>query len=252
MLQKNAGSTSITELRIGTSGWHYAGWWGPFYPEDVRKKDALSYYASRFGATELNAPFYRMPTEKAVRNWFETTPDDFRFTWKGSRYITHFKLLLVDEQSLDLLERRVGGLEHKAGPVLFQLPPRMAADRERLASFLKRLNPSRRYSFEFRHESWYEAPIFELLREHDISLCLSDHAAAPAPTEVTAEWVYIRNHGPSGRYHGSYTDTQLKEWARHIRKWRKERRDIWCFFDNDVKSAAPADAERLLGFLGKS
>ena len=237
------------ELRIGTSGWHYADWWGPFYPEGVRKKDALQYYASRFSTAELNAPFYRTPTEKAVQGWFDATPDDFRFAWKASRFLTHFKRLLVDDESLGLIEDRIEILGRKAGPVLFQLPPQMPADRERLATFLKRLNPSRRYCFEFRHASWYSPAIFDILRDHDASLCISDHASAPAPSEVTAGWVYVRNHGPGGRYHGSYSDQALAAWAKAFRRWRKEGRDVWCFFDNDVKSAAPADADRLLALL---
>lgn len=237
------------ELRIGTSGWHYAGWWGPFYPKEVKKKDALDYYATRFNSVELNAPFYRLPTNKAVQAWFDRAPGDFRFTWKASRYITHWKRLLVDDRSLGLLEDRVGELNEKAGPILFQLPPNMKIDRDRLAAFLDRLNPARRYSVEFRHESWYEAAIFDLLADHNVSLCLSDHADAPAPREVTADWVYVRNHGPSGRYHGSYSDEALKDWAKDLRKWRKQDRAVWCFFDNDVKSAAPADADRLCALL---
>ncbi len=141
-------------------------------------------------------------------------------------------------------------LGEKLGPVLFQLPPQMQADRERLAEFIKRLNPNHRYTFEFRHESWYADDIYDLLAEFDAALCISDHASAPAPREVTAPWVYVRNHGPGGRYHGSYSDADLKDWAKSIRKWREEGRDVWCFFDNDMKSAAPQDAERLLKMLG--
>lgn len=234
------------ELRIGTSGWHYKDWWGPFYPDEVRKKDALRYYASQFDAAELNAPFYRTPTMEAVQGWHDQTPEHFRFSWKASKFITHWRRLLSAEQSVALLEERLGPLQEKAGPVLFQLPPKMQADRERLAAFLAILNPARRYSFEFRHPSWYEPSIFRLLGDFDVSLCLSDHAAAPAPIERTASWIYVRNHGPGGRYHGTYSDQALGGWAQHINGWIDEGRDVWCFFDNDVKSAAPADATRLL------
>jgi uncharacterized protein YecE (DUF72 family) len=238
-------------LLVGTSGWHYPGWWGPFFPKEVKKKDALSYYASRFDAAELNAPFYRTPTIEAVEGWFRQTPDSFRFSWKASKFITHWKRLSENSaNSLELMETRLAVLREKLGPVLFQLPPRMKANRERLAAFLKMLNPKRRYSFEFRHPSWYQPPILDLLSGYDISLCLSDHADAPAPREVTANWVYVRLHGPSGRYHGSYSDDALTSWAHDLRRWRREGRDVWCFFDNDVKSAAPADAERLLSRLG--
>lgn len=237
-------------VRVGTSGWHYKGWWGPFYPEDVKKKEALRYYASRFDSAELNAPFYRTPTLEAVQGWFDETPDDFRFAWKASKFITHWKRLSEkSDNALELMETRLARLRHKVGPILFQLPPRMASNLDRLASFIKMLNPHRRYSFEFRHPSWYAPPVFDLLRDHDMALCISDHADAPAPRETTANWVYVRNHGPSGRYHGSYSDEALADWVRDIRAWRRQGRDVWCFFDNDVKSAAPADADRLLARL---
>lgn len=232
-------------VRIGTSGWHYAGWWGPFYPEKLPKKNALLYYVENFPAVELNAPFYRMPTQAAVRGWFETTPEDFRFAWKASRFITHFRRLLVDDESLDLLASRIRLLEHKAGPVLFQLHPRMPVDCQRLATFTARLDPQWRYCFEFRHASWYVPAVFKVLRDRGMALCLSDHAAAPAPREVTADWIYIRNHGPSGRYFGSYGDAALVGWVADIARWAGEGKDVWCFFDNDVKSAAPTDARKL-------
>ena len=240
----------MPELRVGTSGWSYASWRGPFFPEKLPAKDHLAFYGTRFAAVELNAPFYRTPTLEAVRGWYERTPAEFRFSWKASKFITHWKRLLITaESSLELTETRLELLDGKLGPVLFQLPPRMHANRERLASFLGILRPGRRYTFEFRHPSWYEPSILDLLREHDAALCLSDHAAAPSPWEVTASFVYVRGHGPTGRYHGHYPDETLGAWARDARRWRAEGRDVWCFFDNDQKSAAPLDAERLLGML---
>jgi len=241
----------MAEMCIGTSGWHYADWWGPFYPPDLKKKDALTFYTTRFNAAELNAPFYRTPTPEAVANWRESSPPGFRFAWKSSRFITHWRRLNIDDNSFDLLHSRLDILGDKLGPVLFQLPPQMKADREKLAKFLARLWPQWRYTFEFRHESWYDPKFFELLAEHDAALCLSDHASAPAPRQVTASWVYVRNHGPSGRYHGSYSDESLADWAQSIAHWRGEGRDVWCFFDNDVKSAAPQDAQRLMDMLKK-
>ncbi|WP_237684299.1 DUF72 domain-containing protein [Pseudaminobacter soli (ex Zhang et al. 2022)] len=248
---KQSDRSNLPPVRIGTSGWHYRDWWGPFFPEGVKQKDALRYYATRFDCAELNAPFYRTPTEAAVEAWFSSTPDDFRFAWKASKFITHWRRLIVNENSMNLLEQRISLLKHKLGPVLFQLPPKMECNLERLAIFLKHLPKGRSYSFEFRHLSWYQARVFELLGDHNAALCLSDHADAPAPCEVTADWVYIRNHGPSGRYHGSYIDGQLRDWAESIATWRGEGRQVWCFFDNDVKSAAPADAERLIELVGR-
>jgi uncharacterized protein YecE (DUF72 family) len=218
----------------------------------VPKKDWLGYYATRFDTTELNAPFYRTPTLQAVDGWAAQTPEDFRFAWKASKFITHWKRLSgKSKNSLALMETRLKRLGRKAGPVLFQLPPHFHADRERLAQFCKLLSKRRRSVFEFRHASWYEAPILDVLRDHDAALCFSDHADAPAPWEVTARHVYIRGHGPGGRYAGHYDDRTLRLWGRRIRQWHRERRDVYCYFDNDQKSAAPADAERLIALVRK-
>jgi len=196
---------NLPEVRIGTSGWHYEAWRGPFYPEDIKTKDFLSFYITQFATTELNNPFYRLPTEATVQTWRASTPEDFLFAWKASRLITHLKRLKDVEENVPFMFKRAEGLGQKLGPALFQLPPSLKADRERLARFLALLPTHQRHTFEFRHPSWYEPPILDLLREHDVALCLSDHAAAPAPRVVTASFVYIRAHGPSGRYWGSYS-----------------------------------------------
>lgn len=240
----------MTELRIGTSGWSYPSWRGPFFPPDVKVKDHLAFYATRFNASELNAPFYRTPTIEAVQGWAERTPDDFRFAWKASKFITHWKRLTERcDNSIALMESRLKLLGEKCGPVLFQLPPQMQVNRERLAGFIRMLPKRRQYAFEFRHPSWYDDAILALLRDHDMSLCLSDHAAAPSPWVATASFVYVRGHGPTGRYHSHYPDGTLQAWARDIKRWRRQGRDAWCFFDNDQKSAAPIDGLRLVELL---
>jgi len=244
-----ASEASQPDVRIGTSGWHYAAWRGPFYPEDTKTKDFLSFYITRFATAELNNPFYRLPTEATVRAWREATPENFLFAWKASRLITHLKRLKDVEENVPFMFKRAEGLGEKLGPVLFQLPPALKADRERLARFLNLLPKNRRHTFEFRHPSWYEPPILDLLREHDVALCLSDHAAAPAPWAVTASFVYIRAHGPSGRYWGSYSDETLRQWADDVAAWRDQGRAVYCYFDNDIKSAAPEDARRLLDLV---
>jgi uncharacterized protein YecE (DUF72 family) len=241
----------MPKIFIGTSGWSYQSWRGPFFPKEVKIKDHLRFYASQFNSTELNGVFYRTPTKKAVRGWRAQTPDDFLFAWKASKFITHWKQLgPASKNSLALMESRLKLLGPKAGPVLFQLPPQFKADRERLASFLKMLSKKRTYAFEFRHKSWYEDAIFDLLREHDIALCFSDHRDAPSPWEVTAEHVYVRGHGPGGAYKDRYSDKTLRRWAAVIRKWKRQRRTVYVYFDNDQKSAAPKDALRLMQMLG--
>jgi uncharacterized protein YecE (DUF72 family) len=218
----------------------------PFYPEDLPIKTQLQYYASQFDSVELNGVFYRTPTPKAVKNWRDQTGKNFTFTWKASKFITHWKRLSASSaNSLELMEDRLSYLGCKAGPVLFQLPPNFQADADRLSAFLRMLPRKRRYSFEFRHPSWYAPQIMRILAEKNISLCVSDHHDAPAPWKRTAEFVYVRGHGPSGRYKGHYTSTTLAAWARRIRSWKSQGCDVFVFFDNDQKSAAPIDALKL-------
>lgn len=240
----------MARVLIGTSGWHYDSWRGLFYPKAVTLKKQLRYYATKFQTTELNGVFYRTPTPDAVKNWRGDTGKDFVFAWKASKFITHWKRLSQNAvNSLELLEDRLSLLGDKAGPILFQLPPNFAVDCDRLASFLTLLSKERRYSFEFRNPSWYEPRVLRQLSDHNISLCLSDHHDAPAPWKRTANFLYIRGHGPSGRYKGHYTAATLRQWAKRINAWKTRGYDVYVYFDNDQKSAAPADALRLRKFL---
>jgi uncharacterized protein YecE (DUF72 family) len=144
------------------------------------------------------------------------------------------------------METRLKALGPKAAIVLFQLPPQFKKNEPRLRSFLKMLPRKYRYAFEFRDPAWYEDDVLETLAERNVALCISDHHDAPAPFEVTARHVYLRGHGPGGRYRDNYSDQTLNAWANHIRKWRRQRRDVFVYFDNDQKAAAPRDAMRLM------
>ena len=147
------------------------------------------------------------------------------------------------------MEHRLSLLGDKAGPVLFQLPPNLQADADRLSAFLRMLSPERRYSFEFRHPSWYTPGIMRLLAKTNVSLCISDHHDAPAPWKRTADFVYVRAHGPGGRYKGHYSAGALADWAKRIKSWKSQGCDVFVFFDNDQKSAAPIDALKLKQLL---
>ncbi|HXD44595.1 MAG TPA: DUF72 domain-containing protein [Pseudolabrys sp.] len=241
---------SKARIFIGTSGWSYGSWRGPFFPREVMVKHHLAYYATQFITAELNGVFYRTPSLAAVRGWRDQTPFDFVFAWKASKFITHWKRLSDrSRNSLALIDERLDILGAKAGPVLFQLPARFEADAERLTCFVRLLNKKRQYAFEFRHSSWYDETIYKILRKNGIALCISDHRDAPAPWLATAKHVYIRGHGPGGAYKGRYSGTALAEWARAIAAWRRQRRTVYVYFDNDQKSAAPADAARLRSVL---
>jgi uncharacterized protein YecE (DUF72 family) len=243
----------MTNAWVGTSGWMYDDWRGPFYPDNLSKKRWLSWYAERFTSTEVTGSFYRTPSLEAVRRWRDETPEEFVFGWKASKFITHWKRLNENcRSSLKLMETRLKALEPKVGPVLFQLPPRFKANRERLASFLKMLSKRRRYAFEFRDQSWFEDEILEVLANRDVALCFSDHIDAPTPWKVTASHVYIRGHGPSGQYKDRYSGTTLRRWADAIVAWQRRGLDVYCYFDNDQKSAAPKDAQQLTKSLTKA
>ena len=236
----------MSELRIGCSGWSYKHWKaGVFYPERLKAKDELAWYATRFDTAEINGSFYRLPAESMVDGWRERSPAGFLFAWKASRFITHMKRLLDPHEPLELMFSRTDLLGDKLGPILFQLPPSMQRNDERLESFLQVLPPGRRYAFEFRHPSWYDDQVFARLAGLDVSLCISDHHHAPAPWVRTASWVYVRGHGPGGRYWGRYPEATLEDWAGRILGWRGEDRDVVCYFDNDPEGAAPKDADRL-------
>lgn len=241
---------SAGHIWIGTSGWTYDGWRGPLYPQKLSKKEWLRFYATQFATAEINGSFYRTPSLDAVRGWRTQTPKDFTFAWKASKFITHWKRLTQKcENSIALMQTRLRVLSPKVGVVLFQLPPQFRRNAERLDSFLHMLPRRHRYAFEFRDKSWYDPEILEILRAHDVALCISDHADAPAPWETTAGHVYLRGHGPSGRYHGSYPCATLRRWAEAALTWRSQNREVFVYFDNDQKAAAPKDARRLMKLI---
>lgn len=243
----------MARVLIGTSGWHYDSWRGPFFPTGLPLKSQLQYYAAQFQTTELNGVFYRTPSLDVVKTWEAQTGDDFVFAWKASKFITHWKRLSNNSvNSLALIEERLAILGKKAGPILFQLPPNFEADAERLAAFFKLLPKRRRYSFEFRHPSWYQTAIMKILSKQNAALCLSDHRDAPAPWKRTADFLYIRGHGPKGRYKDHYSRQTLLKWAERISRWRQQGCDVFAYFDNDQKSAAPADALKLKRLLGQA
>ena len=238
------------EIRIGTSGWHYKHWRGTFYPQGVGPAKMLEYYSGLFDTVELNNTFYRLPPESAVEMWREGTPRHFRFAVKGSRFITHMKKLKDPEQSLERFFARADLLGSKMGPILFQLPPNWPVDAERFAAFLKALPTRRRYAFEFRNETWNTPEIDRLLERRNASVCAFHLAGYESPVKITADFTYIRLHGPGGKYQGSYSDRALENWASRIAEWRRHLRGVYVYFDNDEAGYAARDALRLKQMVG--
>lgn len=233
-------------IRVGCSGWLYRHWRGDFYPPGLRRKDEFAFYAERFDTAEINASFYRTPTESTADKWAAQAPPGFVYAWKYPRWLTHYRRLDDAAESYAAVFARLAPLGAHGGPVLFQLPPRWKADRERLAAALGALPAGVRTAWEFRDPSWYAPPILNLLREHGAALCLSDHHHAPASWVETTDWLYVRGHGPGGRYAGDYPEETLAGWAARVRG-----REAYVFFDNDIGGAAPRDALRLKALLAR-
>jgi uncharacterized protein YecE (DUF72 family) len=233
------------QVRIGTSGWHYKHWLGTFYPERLPASKMLAYYQERFDTVELNNTFYRLPSENAPKLWHDSTPPDFLFAVKGSRFLTHMKKLKEPEPGLEKFFARVDLLHEKLGPVLFQLPPNWTIHLDRFAHFLDALPKYHRYAFEFRNETWNTPEVMQLLRSHNAAYCAYDLAGYQSPVEITADIAYVRLHGPGGKYQGSYSDEALRSWAQRIGEWRQNLKGIYVYFDNDQAGFAAHNALRL-------
>jgi uncharacterized protein YecE (DUF72 family) len=236
----------MLEIRIGTSGYHYKHLLGTFYPEKTPASRMLAYYAQHFDTLELNNSFYRLPTEAAFKSWRDATPENFVFAVKASRFITHNKKLKDPENALDNILARAAHLGKKLGPVLFQLPPRWKVNVSRLEALLEILPRELRYVFEFRETSWMTAEVYRLLRRYNAGFCIYQLAGYQSPLEVTADFTYVRLHGPdAGKYQGSYSDAVLRQWAERIDQWTTRLRAIYIYFDNDQAGYAAHNAMTL-------
>jgi uncharacterized protein YecE (DUF72 family) len=239
--QKGANKT----IHIGTSGWHYGHWVGPFYPPGTAQKDFLTYYAGHFHTVEINSSFYRLPEKKTFELWRDATPGGFIFAVKASRFITHMKKLKDPERSLATFMERISGLKEKLGPILFQLPPYWRRDIERLEAFLAALPSGYRYAFEFRDPTWFHPEVYQALAEHEAAFCLYELAGLSSPRELTADFTYLRLHGPGDAYSGCYPAETLSQWADVFGDWAKEGKEIYCYFDNDELGYAAQNAAEL-------
>ncbi len=229
-------------VRAGTSGFQYKPWRGAFYPEDMKERDMLAFYSQQLPTVEINNTFYRMPKASVVEKWASEVGDDFRFVIKASRRITHFKRLKEPEEPLGYL---LGSLEHlgsKQGPILFQLPPNMKVNVERLAAFLAALPEETKAAFEFRHASWYDDAVYEVLGAHNASLVMADGDEQAAHRVATADWGYLRLRRIG------YDESALKDWA----EWVQEQSwsDAYVFFKHEDAGAGPKMARRFLELVG--
>ena len=194
---------------IGTSGWNYKHWKDKFYPEDVRIKDWLSFYTEKFDTVELNGSFYHLPKRDTFKNWKKHTPDNFIFSVKASRYITHNKKLKDPKDPVRNFYKGANGLGKKLGVTLFQLPPNLNFDEEKLKHFINILPTTKRYTIEFRNDTWWNDEVYKMLKNKNIAFCIFELEKTLTPKILTADFVYLRLHGPGGKYKGSYTKSAL-------------------------------------------
>lgn len=234
---------------VGTSGWQYKHWRGPFYPDDLAQDEWLVHYAQAFSCVEINNSFYGLPERHLLRSWLERTPPEFRFTLMAPRTITHYKKLKNCENQVSTLFTRLDGLGDRLGPVLFQLPPRWRCNARRLRSFLDTLPEHFRYAFEFRDTTWHCDEVFELLGEYRAAFCVFDINGVTTPLASTADFVYVRLHGPAGTHTGNYHPQTLRGWAGRARGWLRKQKNVYLFFDNDERAYAARNAQRIRRYL---
>lgn len=234
---------------VGTSGFSYNHWQSVFYPEGLSKAKWLEFYATHFNTVELNNTFYRLPSEAAFEKWRNTTPDNFVFAVKVSRFITHIKRLKDIAEPLETFLSRARILGEKLGSLLYQLPPGMHRNDERLESFLSILPEGLRHVFEFRHQSWLVDEVFSLLRKYNAGFCVFDMPDMTCPLIATADYAYIRFHGSTGLYWSCYSDDELKSWARRLAGLAANLQTIYIYFNNDAGGYALQNAVTLRGLL---
>ncbi|MBI5038695.1 MAG: DUF72 domain-containing protein [Nitrospirae bacterium] len=239
------------KLYIGTSGWNYGHWRGPFYPEDLPQSRWLDFYSRHFNTVEINYSFYRLPEKKTFEEWHRSTPAHFYFTAKVSRFYTHMKL---PEKNLSRFLENAAGLAGKLSAILFQLPPFWNVNSERLsqlAAYLKtqKILPGIRCVLEVRNRTWLSEEVFSILKDHNISLCLADWPELRVDGPITADFVYVRRHGPSALYASRYTHQELEADARRIRQWLVAGKDVHVYFNNDTKAWAVKNALELKEML---
>ncbi|WP_082897660.1 DUF72 domain-containing protein [Rhodococcus sp. EPR-157] len=267
----------LSDVRIGISGWTYAPWRGDFYPTGLVHRRELAYASERLSSIEINGTFYAMQKPSSFAKWHDETPDDFVFSIKGGRYVTHVKRLVGVESALaNFFATGVLGLGKKLGPILWQLPPNLQFDADKLAAFFallprttseavalagrrdEKLPEDRvslvvagerpiRHALEVRHPSFDTPEAIQVLRQHDIAFVVADSAGRyPFVDTPTSDFMYVRLHGAEELYASGYDDTSLDAWAARVAAWTTSKLDVFVYFDNDVKGYAPHDAMRLI------
>lgn len=238
----------------GCSGFHYKDWKGIFYPEELSTGEWLPFYARHFKTVEINNSFYRMPKKETLQKWYGQTPGNFRFTMKGSRYISHRKKLVDDENMRSGLKNFYDVIEvlgGKLGCVLWQLPGNLHRNDEKLDAFCSRVSADFKNVLEFRHTSWFTEPVIAILRKHNVSYCmLSAPDNLPEQIEATTDTGYVRFHGKKDWYVYDYSEKELSEWADKLQALSARR--VFLYFNNDYEAKAVSNAQKMRQLLGEN
>jgi uncharacterized protein YecE (DUF72 family) len=235
-------------VHIGTSGWSYDHWVDVLYPRKATSLERLDAYAKVFDTVEVNNTFYRWPNDDVFKSWHDRVPENFLITAKASRALTQFRKLNEPEEWLQTMESGMSRLRIKRGVLLFQLPPSFGRNLDRLDQCLKGVSRRQRVAVEFRHPSWDVEETFELLSQRGAAYCVTSGAGLPCIPRATANFVYVRLHGPDQEhmYAGSYSEADLRWWAERISEWKEQGRDVFAYFNNDGFGHAVRNACRLL------
>lgn len=241
-------------LFVGTSGWSYPHWGkGIFYPKTVPTQKWLEYYAGIFNAVEVNSTFYRLPSPMLLMRWVDVTPQDFCFVIKIWRRISHELRLKNIDEALQEFAKTIEPIRKKAPVFLLQMPPSYLPDIEQMKRFFDAwftLFEGVRLALELRNKKAFTDEVFDCLRERCVCLVLEDYRGCEIDDITTANWVYIRRHGPSGRYRGEYDESHLEKDAKKIKNWLKKGMDVYVFFNNDFGGYAPKNAIQLMSLIG--
>ncbi len=233
----------MNNVYVGTSGFSYKEWKGPFYPSDLKETDFLQFYGQSLNAVEINNSFYRLPKRELLQKWYDATPDHFRFIIKASRRITHFKRLKEPDEPLGFLIKNTDTIAEKLGGILFQLPPNFRCNLDRLKKFVDLLPETTPAVIEFRHESWWDDSVFEIMRSKNVALCLADSEDQDMLSKnlpATADWTYLRLRKPG------YDKSELKAWSDYLCSSRFK--NSFVFFKHETDGAGP----RMAADFGKN
>lgn len=238
-------ATTVSQIRVGCSGWVYKHWRGLFYPEGLPQRLWFQRYAEEFDTVEINASFYRLPLATTFEGWRDKAPPGFRYAVKVNRFITHMKKLLDSEEAVDQFIALTRPLGDTLGPLLYQLPPSLHKNVERLDAFLFRLPKDIEQVVEFRHKSWYDEDVLALLDRYGVGFVTHDLKGLRSPRWASGRTAYVRFHGAAGKYWGRYSDEALVGWTDWCVEQARAGRSVWCYFNNDIHGHAIDDARTL-------